>query len=73
VPAGSPGSAGVRRDAEEGDAAGGVLHNEQHAEPVEHERVNAEEVGDENACARAVRTPRQVGPLRRRAGRCRLA
>jgi len=46
---GAPGSAGVRRDAEEGDAPGGVLHDQQHGQPVEQERVNAEEVGDENA------------------------
>jgi hypothetical protein len=32
---GDPGSGGVRRDAEEVDAAGGVLHNEQHIEPVQ--------------------------------------
>jgi hypothetical protein len=39
----------VRRDAQEVDAAGGVLHDEQHVEPVEEQCVGAEEVGGEYA------------------------
>lgn len=44
-----PGAGGVRGDAEEVDAAGGVLHDEQHLEPLQQHRIDAEEVGSENA------------------------
>lgn len=46
---GDPGTGGVRGDAEEVDAAGGVLHHEQHIEPVQQQGVDAEEVGGEDA------------------------
>ena len=45
---GGPGSAGVRRDAEDGDAAGGVFDDEQHGQPLKQQCVDAEEVGGEN-------------------------
>jgi len=45
----NPGSAGVRRGAQKVDAAGGVLHHEQHGKPVTQQGVDAEEVGGENA------------------------
>jgi len=38
-----PGTGGVRGDAEEVDAAGGVLHDEQHLEPLQQHRIDAEE------------------------------
>jgi hypothetical protein len=44
-----PGTGGVGGDAEEVDAAGGVLHDEQHRQPVQQHRVNAVEVGGEDA------------------------
>jgi hypothetical protein len=44
-----PGTGGVGGDAQEVDATGGVLHNEQHIEPVQQHCVDAEEVGGENA------------------------
>ena len=46
---GDPGSVRVRRGAQEVDAAGGVLGDEQHVEPVQQHRVDAEEVGGEDA------------------------
>ena len=46
---GDPGFGGVRRDVEEVDAAGGVVHHEQRVEAVQQERVDAEEVRGENA------------------------
>ena len=35
-----PGTGGVRGDAQEVDAAGGVLHHEQDVQPLEQHRVN---------------------------------
>ena len=46
---GDPGFGGVRRDVEEVDVAGGVVHHGQRVEPVQQERVDAEEVRGENA------------------------
>jgi hypothetical protein len=40
----NPGPAGVRRDAQQVDAAGGMLHTEQHVKPVTQQSVDAEEV-----------------------------
>jgi hypothetical protein len=75
---GAPGSAGVRRDAEGGghpqEATGGVLHDEQHGEPVEQERVNADEVGGENAVCLSGQEPlARWGRCGEQRGRCRLA
>jgi hypothetical protein len=46
---GDPGCVWVHRGAQEVDAAGGVLHDEQDGEPVQQQGVDAEEVGGENA------------------------
>ncbi|MDQ3904026.1 MAG: hypothetical protein M3300_00895, partial [Actinomycetota bacterium] len=46
---GHPGVAGVRGNSEKMmDATGGVLHNEQHVQPLEQQCVDAEEIGGEN-------------------------
>jgi hypothetical protein len=42
-----PGSGGVCGDAEEVDAAGGVLHDEQDVKPVQQQGIDAEKVGGE--------------------------
>jgi hypothetical protein len=44
-----PGTAGVRCDTQEVDAAGGVLDDEQDGPPLEQQGVDAEEVGGEDA------------------------
>ncbi len=46
---GDPGAAEVGRDAQEMNAAGGVLHHEQYVKPVQQQGVDAEEVGGEDA------------------------
>ncbi len=46
---GKPGTAGVGRDPQKVHPAGGVLHHEQHVQPVQQHRVDAEEVGGEDA------------------------
>jgi hypothetical protein len=42
-----PGAAGVRGDAEEVDATGGVLHDEQHREPVQRTVVSVRGPGQD--------------------------
>ena len=64
----NPGSVGVRRDAQEMDAAGGVLDDEQHGKPMTQQGVDAEQGVARMPWAWAVRNCRQVGPLRRSAG-----
>jgi hypothetical protein len=44
------------------DTAGGMLHDEQHIEPVRQYGVNAEEVGDENAVGLGGQKLPPVGP-----------
>jgi hypothetical protein len=65
---GDPGSGQIRGDAQEVHAAGGMLDYEQDVEPVQQQRVDAEEVRGENAVCWARRNSRQLGPSRRGAG-----
>lgn len=45
-----PGTGGVGGDTEEVDAAGGVLDDEEHIEPVQQHRIDAEEVARNAVC-----------------------
>jgi hypothetical protein len=67
------GTVGVRCDAEEVDAAGGVLHDQQNVEPMQQQGVDAEKSVARMPCAWAVRNCRQVGRCGGVRGRCRLA
>jgi hypothetical protein len=64
----NPGTTRVCGDAEEVDAAGGVLHYEQDVQPLEQQGVDAEEVGGEDAVGLGGQEPLARGPLRRGAG-----
>jgi hypothetical protein len=55
------------RDPQEMDPAGGMLHNEQHVQPLEQQRVDAEEVCGENA---ACLSGQELWPTRPVAARC---
>jgi hypothetical protein len=65
---GDPGSGRVRGDAEQVHAAGGMLDHEQDVEPVQQQRVDAEEVRGENAVCLRAQEFCPAGPLAARCG-----
>jgi hypothetical protein len=50
------------------DATGGVFHHEQHVQPVEQQRVNAEEIGGENTVGLPAKKLPPVGSVAPRSG-----
>jgi hypothetical protein len=66
---GHPGTAGVGGDAEEVDAAAGMLDHEQNIESVQHHRVHAKQVRGENAVCLGAQ---EFSPARPFAARCRI-
>jgi hypothetical protein len=58
----------VSGDAQDVRAAGGVLDDEEHVEPVQADRVDMEHVAGDDAVRCARRNCAQVGPARRGAG-----
>jgi len=64
-----PRCAVMRRDPQEMDPAGGMLHDEQHGQPLAQQRGPAQKKSVARMpCAWAARNCRQVGPSRRGAG-----
>lgn len=66
---GNPGAGGVGGDAQQVDAAGGVLYHEQYGEPVTQHGLDAEEVGGENAVGLG---SQELAPAVPTAVRCRV-
>jgi hypothetical protein len=62
-----PGSARVRSDSKKMHAAGSVLHEEQHIQPLAQQRVDAEKVGGDNALCLG---SQELSPGRAIAARC---
>jgi hypothetical protein len=50
------------------DATGGVFDHEQHVQPVEQQRVNAEEIGGENPVGLPAKKLPPAGPVAARSG-----
>jgi hypothetical protein len=64
---GGPGCGRVRGDAEDVDASGGDLHDEQDVESAQADGVEVEEVGGQQPCRLGAQegSPLGVGPSRR--------
>jgi hypothetical protein len=62
-----PGSARARRDSQKMHAAGGMLHEKQHIQPLAQQRVDAEKVGGENSLCLG---GQELSPGRAIAARC---
>ncbi|MGH3435459.1 MAG: hypothetical protein ACRDRN_03225 [Sciscionella sp.] len=65
---GHPGTGGVDGDAKDVDAAGGVLDDEQHIEPVKQQGVDVEEVGGQDAVGLGGKELSPGGPAAARCG-----
>ena len=50
------------------DATGGVFDHEQHVQPVEQQRINAEEIGGENPVGLPAKKLPPAGPVAARSG-----
>jgi hypothetical protein len=70
---GNPGAAGVGGDSQKVNATGRVFHHEQHIQPLQQQRVDAEEVRGEYARGLYPQELPPAGPVAARGDRCRSA